>query len=284
MVESSTDGVILGEDRVTRRQSTLTTRVSKRSLILAEDPGQSTLTTRVSKRSLILAEDPGQSTLSTRVSQGSLCADSSTDTDVIVAVLAETPASVTETLVLEETIAPVQHTEKGALSFPVSSGNTRPSLLNAPTLSTDTTGANAKPADKPAPTEDAAKPAKKPRRKLVRGGNAHKTPVLPEYTNALEALEGLEIFLGDIDISSDTETAPKPNDVNCDVNVRLDVATPTFQEVAAPVVSVLTPANKGKSKKAANPGGTIKGHFLNSELKALGLGGAAGEDSPLDKM
>ena len=47
----------------------------------------------------------------------------------------------------------------------------------------------------PAPTPAADEKKKPARRKLVRGGNKHVTPVLPEFTNALSALDDLDGFL-----------------------------------------------------------------------------------------
>jgi len=46
---------------------------------------------------------------------------------------------------------------------------------------------------------EAAKPKEPRRRKLVRGGNAVVTPVLPEFTMALSALDDLDAFLDEMD-------------------------------------------------------------------------------------
>ena len=67
-------------------------------------------------------------------------------------------------------------------------GGSSSSLNSSSSLDSSSTAA--------APSSDATPEAKpKPRRKLVRGGNAYTPKVLPEYTAAMEAIEDLDKFL-----------------------------------------------------------------------------------------
>ena len=71
-----------------------------------------------------------------------------------------------------------------------------PALIEVP--STDNPSSSSLPAPSLANSESnvSAPAAEKPRRKLVRGGNKKEDPVLPQYTDAVGALDDLDRFLG----------------------------------------------------------------------------------------
>ena len=87
---------------------------------------------------------------------------------------------------------------------------------------TTTTGATTTPTapGKPAtPAAAAPKPGEPRRRKLVRGANKKETPVLKEFTEAIEALQSLELFL-DLYEAHDTELASASKQQNFSGNIR----------------------------------------------------------------
>jgi myosin-3 len=117
--------------------------------------------------------------------------------------------------------------------------NPKPEIPAAqkPTMSPAAATAPPAPATAPAP----AKPGEPRRRKLVRGGNAKKTEVLPEYTLALEAIADLDKFLdeaesADKDLAAETEmvtgsmrrsgTIRKRDSINGETKLTRKVTTP----------------------------------------------------------
>ncbi len=120
----------------------------------------------------------------------------------------------------------------------------------------------------PAAAEGESKPGEPKRRKLVRGGNAVVTPVLPEFTAALTALDDLISFLG-------TEEEKMEQQVE-----KGDVATPLRQDTSKLVGSPVLGSVRRRPSQSRLPRPATETEVL--ALNDLLLIGERGQDPASD--